>query len=89
MNTKSTTADTAIGEQEIIRTYLDRLRLDLVVAARITKVHREWSRALMPDQFASFVRALMPDRSRARIAPVFMSRQTSAGASGRAIFPVL
>lgn len=40
------------SELEIIRTYLDRLRLDLVVAARITKVHREWSRPLMPDPFS-------------------------------------
>lgn len=46
------TADAVVGEQEIIRSYLDRLRLDLVVAARITKVHREWSRALMPDPFS-------------------------------------
>jgi AraC-like DNA-binding protein len=39
-------------EDELIRTHLDRLRLDLVVAARITKVHRGWSRALQPDPFS-------------------------------------
>ncbi|GAA0945153.1 AraC family transcriptional regulator [Kribbella koreensis] len=39
-------------EDELIRTHLDRLRLDLVVAARITKVHREWSRPLQPDPFS-------------------------------------
>ncbi|GAA1566383.1 AraC family transcriptional regulator [Kribbella hippodromi] len=39
------------ADQETIRSYLDRLRLDLVVAARITKVHREWSRPLQPDPF--------------------------------------
>ncbi|NEA32481.1 AraC family transcriptional regulator [Streptomyces sp. SID13031] len=39
-------------EEELIRTHLDRLRLDLVVAARITKVHREWSRPLQPDPFS-------------------------------------
>ncbi|WBQ01904.1 AraC family transcriptional regulator [Kribbella sp. CA-293567] len=39
-------------EDELIRTQLDRLRLDLVVAARITRVHREWSRPLQPDPFS-------------------------------------
>jgi AraC-like DNA-binding protein len=54
----STTPDVATAavpsqrEQELIRTHLDRLRLDLVVAARITKVHRGWSRPLLPDPFS-------------------------------------
>ncbi|GAA1673561.1 AraC family transcriptional regulator [Kribbella sp. NPDC056951] len=39
-------------DEELIRTQLDRLRLDLVVAARITKVHRGWSRPLVPDPFS-------------------------------------
>ena len=39
-------------DEEVIRTHLDRLRLDLVVAARITKVHREWARPLQPDPFS-------------------------------------
>jgi AraC-like DNA-binding protein len=44
---------TALTRQdELIRTHLDRLRLDLVVAARITKVHREWARPLQPDPFS-------------------------------------
>ncbi|MEU4194434.1 AraC family transcriptional regulator [Kribbella sp. NPDC026611] len=42
----------AAHDDEVIRTHLDRLRLDLVVAARITKVHREWSRPLEPDPFS-------------------------------------
>lgn len=39
-------------DAELIRCHLDRCRLDLVVAARITKVHREWSRPLQPDPFS-------------------------------------
>ncbi|GAA0587561.1 helix-turn-helix transcriptional regulator [Kribbella sandramycini] len=51
----STTEPTAVrtrSEDEVIRAQLDRLRLDLVVAARITKVHPEWSRPLEPDPFS-------------------------------------
>ncbi|MDX2967834.1 AraC family transcriptional regulator [Kribbella solani] len=51
MTTPLRTEQQTAADQETIRSYLDRLRLDLVVAARITKVHREWSRPLQPDPF--------------------------------------
>ncbi|QNE17238.1 AraC family transcriptional regulator [Kribbella qitaiheensis] len=50
---KTEPVDVAVlGDEEIVRTHLDRLRLDLVVASRITHVHREWYRPLQPDPFS-------------------------------------
>ncbi|MFC0629249.1 AraC family transcriptional regulator [Kribbella deserti] len=39
-------------DSELIRCHLDRCRLDLVVASRITKVHRGWARPAQPDPFS-------------------------------------
>ncbi|GAB3756597.1 AraC family transcriptional regulator [Microlunatus parietis] len=40
------------GVDEVVRAQLDRLRLDLVVASRITRVPRSWARPSQPDPYS-------------------------------------
>lgn len=49
------------SDAEVVRTQLDRLRLDLVVASRLSEVQRDWFRPPQPDPYSRLTLVLEGD----------------------------
>ncbi|MFC7619461.1 helix-turn-helix domain-containing protein [Microlunatus sp. GCM10028923] len=61
-----------IGVDEVVRAQLDRLRLDLVVASRITRVPRSWARPSQPDPYSRLY-LILSGEGRLRVGEVELS----------------